>query len=67
MKRVCFHRLRVLTETLVAKQAALEAVQSERSSLVLQLERANKMMESGLCPPQNDSSTRVMLNITDDG
>lgn len=67
MKRVCFHRLRTLTETLVAKQAALEVVQSERSSLVLQLERANKLLETGRSTPQNDSSTRVLLNITDDG
>lgn len=67
MKRVCFHRLRTLTETLIAKQAALEAVQSERSSLVLQLERANKLLETGMNASQNDTSTRVMLNITDDG
>ncbi|EFX88322.1 hypothetical protein DAPPUDRAFT_305656 [Daphnia pulex] len=57
-------RLRTLTETLVAKQAVLEAVQSERSSLLLQLERANKE-RSGI-PSETENSTRVLLNITDD-
>jgi hypothetical protein len=60
-----FRRLRTLTETLVAKQAVLEAVQSERSSLLLQLERANKE-RSGI-PSETENSTRVLLNITDDG
>ncbi len=60
-----FRRLRTLTETLVAKQAVLEAVQSERSSLLLQLERANK--ERNGIPSEIENSTRVLLNITDDG
>ena len=58
-------RLRTLTETLVAKQAVLETVQSERSSLLLQLERATKDREHE--GPENENSTRVLLNITDDG
>ena len=63
-----------MTDTLVAKQATLEAVQNEKKSLALQLERANANVQS---PDQlslvrhsnngNDHSTRVSLNITDDG
>lgn len=56
-----------MTETLVAKQAVLETVQSERSSLVLQLERANKERTNGGPLSENESSTRVLLNVTDDG
>ena len=52
----------------MAKQAALEAVQSERSSLLLQLERVSKMQENDRTTPENGmNSTRVLLNITDDG
>lgn len=52
----------------MAKQAALEAVQSERSSLLLQLERVSKIQENDRITPENgNSSTRVLLNITDDG
>ena len=60
-------RLRTLTETLVAKQAVLETVQSERSSLLLQLERATKDRAREHEGPENENSTRVLLNITDDG
>ncbi len=49
----------------MAKQAVLETVQSERSSLLLQLERAHK--ERTGTPSENENSTRVLLNITDDG
>lgn len=62
-------RLRSLTETLVAKQAALETVQSERSSLLLQLERASKLNSSTNRSPSHhcgEAATRVLLNITDD-
>lgn len=59
-------RLRTLTETLIAKQAVLEKVQSERSSLLLQLERATKERTSNGTPSENETSTRVLLNITDD-
>ena len=48
----------------MAKQAVLETVQSERSSLLLQLERAHKERTG---TPENENSTRVLLNITDDG
>lgn len=53
----------------MAKQAVLEAVQSERSSLHLQLERANKLLENGPSSTSEgaDGSSRVLLNITDDG
>lgn len=61
------YRLRTLTETLIAKQAVLEKVQSERSSLLLQLERATKERTSNGTPSENETSTRVLLNITDDG
>lgn len=40
-------------------------MQSERSSLLLQLERANK--ERNGTPSEIENSTRVLLNITDDG
>ena len=56
-----------MTETLVAKQAVLETVQSERSSLLLQLERATKDRAREHEGPENENSTRVLLNITDDG
>lgn len=52
---------------MVAKQAVLETVQSERSSLLLQLERANKIRTNDGTISENENSTRVLLNITDDG
>jgi len=63
-------RLRCVTETLISKQAALEELQSERNSLMLQLERANNHRDvngSSRSPLANDLSTHVLLNVTDDG
>jgi len=63
-------RLRAVTGTLIDKQAALEELQSERSSLMLQLERANNYRDitnnSSRSSSSNDGSTRLLLNITDD-
>lgn len=62
-------RLRAVTGTLIAKQAALEELQSERSSLMLQLERSNSHRDvnnSSRPSSSNDGSTRLLLNITDD-
>ena len=65
-----FFRLRSVTDILISKQSALEELQSERSSLLLQLERATSLRELANGPVSssyNENSTRVLLNVTDDG